>query len=270
MADLRLALADALGPIYRVEREVRPVGNCRLFVALELPGGPGLLVKVLPTELSLAADAGGFERELLLLTDRLGHPQLVAPRSAGRAGAFVYYTRPFVEGTTLRAWLARYGELPLRQTVEILRDILTGLAHAHAARLVHGDLKPENVLLADGRAFVADAGVVDALARALPAGAPRAAATAALCTPTYVAPERRGDGAQAAPPEDMFSVGVLVHEMLTGQPPTAEAEPLEEVRSLPPWLPELVRRCLAPEPGGRWPDAGAALGSVTHPGGGLV
>ncbi|HEX4600405.1 MAG TPA: protein kinase [Gemmatimonadales bacterium] len=268
MADLRVALADALGPIYRVEREVRPVGKCRQFVALELPDGPGLLVKVLPAELSLAADAGAFERELLLLGDRLGHPQLVAPTGAGRAGAFVYFTRRFVEGTTLRAWLARSGELPLRQTVEILRDILTGLAHAHATRIVHGDLKPENVLLADGRALVADAGVVDALARALPAGAPRAAASAALCTPTYVAPERRDDDPPVAPSEDLFSVGVLVHEMLTGQPPAAEAESLEEVRSLPPWLPELVRRCLALEPSGRWPDAGAALGRVTRPGGG--
>jgi eukaryotic-like serine/threonine-protein kinase len=270
MADLRAALGEALGPIYRVEREVRPVGNCRQFVALDLPGGAGLLVKVLPAELSLAADAGAFERELLLLADRLGHPQLVAPRGAGRAGAFVYFTRRFVEGTTLRAWLARYGELPLHQAVDMLRDILTALAHAHAARIVHGDLKPENVLLADGRALVADAGVVDALARALPAGAPRVAASAALCTPTYVAPERREDDAPVAPPEDMFSVGVLVHEMLTGQPPAAEAEALEEVRALPPWLPELVRRCLALEPGGRWPDASAALASVTRPGGGVV
>lgn len=269
MADLRAALADALGPIYRVEREVRPVGNCRLFVALELPGGSGLLVKVLPAELSLATDAGAFERELLLLGDRLGHPQLVAPSGAGRAGAFVYFTRRFVEGTTLRAWIARNGELPLRQAVDILRDVLGALAQAHAAHVVHGDLKPENILLADGRAFVADAGVVDALAQALPAGAPRAAASAALCSPAYLAPERRDDRAPVAPPEDLFSVGVLAHEMLTGEPPAAEAESLEDVRSLPPWLPELVQRCLALEPGGRWPDAGAALRSITRPGGGV-
>src|SRR2546423_20059 len=84
MAELRLALADALGPLYRVEREVRPVGECRMFVAREASdgGGPELLVKVLPRALSLAVDAGLFEREVLLLADRLGHDEVVAPLRA--------------------------------------------------------------------------------------------------------------------------------------------------------------------------------------------
>src|SRR5437870_1587770 len=85
MTDLRAALADALGPLYRVEREVRPVGDCRLFVAREVPTGPELLVKLLPARLSLAVDSGVFEREVLLVADRLRHPQLVAPRGAVRA-----------------------------------------------------------------------------------------------------------------------------------------------------------------------------------------
>src|SRR5438552_12585999 len=87
MSELRAALENALGPMYRVEREVRPVGNCRLFVAVGPLTDPELLVKVLPGELSLAMDARVFERELVLLADRLGHAQLVAPRGAGRAGS---------------------------------------------------------------------------------------------------------------------------------------------------------------------------------------
>jgi serine/threonine protein kinase len=67
----------------------------------------------------------------------------------------------------------------------------------------------------------------------------------------------------------MFAVGVLVYEMLTGRPPAPEAEPLEQVRSVPPWLRELARRCLEPEPGGRWADAATALGSVGRPSGGV-
>src|SRR5207245_1129017 len=90
MTELRAALQDALGPLYRVEREVRPVGDCRLFVALERPSGPELLVKVLPGQLSLAVDSGVFEREVLLLAPRLGHPGLVTPKGAGRAGSFAY------------------------------------------------------------------------------------------------------------------------------------------------------------------------------------
>src|SRR3989449_3086173 len=145
MADLRAALGHALEPAYRVEREVRPVGNCRMFVALEKSAGGGLLVKVLPGALSLAVDSTRFEQEIARLGRRLRHPSLVAPRNAGRVGSFVYHTRTFVEGTTLRAWLARHGELPLRRAVEVLRDVLTALAHAHADGLAHGDLKPENV-----------------------------------------------------------------------------------------------------------------------------
>jgi len=267
VADLRTALQDALGPIYRVEREVRPVGACRMFVALEAASGPALLVKVLPGELSLVLDTALLERELLMLAERLSTPPLVPPRGSGRAGAFVYHSRAFVEGTTLRAWLARNGELPLRRAVDILRDVLTALAHAHAAHIAHGDLKPENVLLTEGHTLVADTGIVGAVERSLPRGAPGVAA-GALCAATYVAPERRAPGgkngaAAATPADDMFAVGVLVHEMLTGRPPTPESEPLEEVRSVPPWLAELERRCLAADPAGRWGDGGAALAAMS-------
>jgi hypothetical protein len=87
MSDLRLALPEALGPIYRVTREVRPVGNCRLFIALEEPTGSDLLAKVLPGELSLGVDPVLLEREQVLLADRLKHPRLVAVRGSGRAGS---------------------------------------------------------------------------------------------------------------------------------------------------------------------------------------
>ena len=243
------------------------MGQCRVFVAVELPAGPDLIVKVLPGTLSFILNVGVFERELILLADRLRHPRLVVPKGSGRAAAFAYHTRPFVEGTTLRARLARSGELPLRQAVEILRDVLTGLAHAHAAGVAHGDLRPEQVLLTDGHAMLADTGIVGAVQRSLDGGAP-GAATAALCAGAYVAPEAREPGV-ARPSDDIFAVGVLAHEMLTGRPPAPESEPLEDVRALPAWLAELVRRCLAPEAGDRWADAAAALAAVGRPSGGV-
>src|SRR5207247_8912661 len=104
MADLRAALGHALEPAYRVEREVRPVGNCRMFVALDKSAGGGLLAKVLPGALSLALDSGRFEQEIAPLRRRLRHPSLVAPRIACRVGSFLYHTRMLVEVTTLRAW----------------------------------------------------------------------------------------------------------------------------------------------------------------------
>jgi serine/threonine-protein kinase len=265
MSELRFALGAALGPVYVVEREVRPVGGCRLFVALELPAGTELLVKVLPGELSLPVDAARFERELLLLADRLGSPNLVAPRGCGRAGSFVYHTRRFVEGTTLRALLARHGELPLHRAVEILRSVLAALTHAHAKNVVHGDLKPENVLLAEGQVLVVDTGIVEAVGRSLVSGTPDTA-RAALCAQSYLPPERRNGAAGAGPEpgDDMFAVGVLAHEMLTGHPPAPESEGLDEVRTLPLWFGELIRRCLVAEPAGRWGDAAAALATLSR------
>ena len=268
MSELRFALGAALGPVCMVEREVRPVGGCRLFVALELPAGTELLVKVLPGELSLAVDERRFERELRVLAERLGDPTLIAPRGGGRAGSLVYHTRPFVEGTTLRAWLARHGELPLHRAVEILRSVLGALVHSHAKSVAHGDLKPENVLLADGQTLIVDSGVVDAVGRSLVAGTPGMARTA-LCAPAYLPPERREDGgggatAGAVTGDDMYAVGVLAHEMLTGQPPAPESESLDEVRALPSWIGELIRRCLAAEPGARLVDASTALAGISR------
>ena len=135
MSELRTALADALGPLYRIEREVRPVGEYRLFVATQSQNGTELLVKVLPAALSLGIDDLQFERAVLLIAERLRHPNLVRPRGAGRAGSFVYHTRSFVPGTTLRAWIGNNGAIPLARAVEILRGILSGLAHAHDAEV---------------------------------------------------------------------------------------------------------------------------------------
>lgn len=268
VTDLHAALESALGPIFHVEREVRPVGNCRLFVASNLDDGTELLVKVLPSTLSLAVDDQVFERELLLLGDRLTDVRLVTPRVAGRAAASVYHARRFVSGTTLRNWITRNGDLPMRKAVDVLRDVLSALSQAHAAGVGHGDLKPENVLLGEREASVADTGVVGAVERSLN-GAPPGVAVAALCAPPYVAPERREGTASGptSPVEDMYSVGVIAHEMLASRPPAPESEPLEEIRTVPAWLGELVRRCLAPRQADRWPDAREALSTIPHPSG---
>ena len=170
MPELRQAITEALGPHYRVEREVRPVGECRLFVAVDPSGEAQLLVKVLPTTLSMSVDDAAFERAILLLASALQHDRLVPPRGAGRARAHIYHTRPFVAGTTLRAWMGHNGPVPLRRAVEILTAVLSGLAHAHAAGIAHGDVIPENVVVTDDGALVVDTGVRGAVGRCLRAG----------------------------------------------------------------------------------------------------
>ena len=227
MSELRDALADALGPLHRVEREVRPIGEDRLFVVSQSPGGPELLVKVLPAALSLGINDLQFERAVLLLAQRLRHPHLVLPRGAGRAGSFVYHARLFVPGTTLRAWLGNNGALPLARAVEILRGVLSGLAHAHGAQIAHGDLTAANVLLADEGILVSDTGIAAALGR------------------------------PASARSDMIAAQALAHEMLTGRAPGPDEEPLERSRSLPAWLSEWMRS--------RWTDAGKALAAMRPP-----
>src|SRR5947208_181592 len=86
-----------------------------------------------------------------------------------------------------------------------------------------------------------------------------------LGAPAYVGPGRWEDDEPATPRDDMFAVGVLVHEMLLGRPPRPEPEALEEERALPAWLPELLRRCRAAKPAARWSDAGEALAAMQQP-----
>jgi serine/threonine-protein kinase len=227
MSELRAALAQDLGPLYRIEREVRPVGDYRLFVATESQHGTELLIKVLPAALSLGINDLQFERSVLLLAAKLHHPNLVKPRGAGRAGSFVFHTRPFVKGTTLRAWIGNNGAVPLARAVEILRGVLQGLSHAHAAGIAHGELKPENVLLSDEGILVVDTGIATAL------------------------------GKPATARNDMAAVQTLAREMLNGTKPTVTDEPLERTRTLPLWLSEWLRQ--------RWVDAGRALAGMRPP-----
>src|SRR5439155_26897109 len=105
MSELRAALAGALGPLYRIEREVRPVGDYRRSVATQSENGTQLLVKVLPAVLSLGINDLEFGRGVLLLGEWLSDHDRGRPRGAGRGGAFVYHSRPFVPGTTLREWI---------------------------------------------------------------------------------------------------------------------------------------------------------------------
>ena len=227
MSDLKSALADALGPLYRVEREVRPAGNNRQFVVMPNPTGPALLVKVLPAAESLSINENEFERDVLLLGDKLHHPNLVAPKGGGRAGAFIYHPRPIGEGTTLSAWMVRNGQLPLARAVEALRGILSGLAHAHKNKVAHGGIRPECVILGTNATLVADTGIKKLLGRA------------------------------SLVRNDMVALGLLVHEMLTGTAHRAMEQPVETNRSLPQWLSEWLQSA--------WTDAGTALAALRPP-----
>lgn len=249
---LRTDLATALGAAYHVQREVRPVGACRQFVALRLPAREERLVKVLPLELSPALDPGRFEETLLEVARRAEHPLVVPTLQAGAAGRWVFYLRPFLAGTTLRAWLDRAGPVPLHRAVRMLRDVLSALAHAHRRGITHGGLRPELVLLTDHTALVTEFGVPAAILRA---GATHADAAGLLGATAYLAPEVAG-GETPGLPADMYALGALGYEMLTGRRPGPDPVPVRSLRAAASRnLEELVMHCLAPRPADRPADA---------------
>jgi eukaryotic-like serine/threonine-protein kinase len=185
---LRARIETALGPAYRVERELGGGGMSHVFVAEEVALGRRVVVKVLPPEMAATVNAERFQREILTLAS-LQHPNVVPLIAAGGQGDLLWFTMPLVEGEELRARLSREGALPIADALRIWGDMLDALAYAHAKGVIHRDIKPENVLVSGRHALVADFGVSKALADA--AGARSATMTGlSIGTPAYMSPER--------------------------------------------------------------------------------
>jgi serine/threonine-protein kinase len=263
----------ALGAAYVVERELPGGGMAHLFVATETALGRRVALKVLPAHLSASLDAARFRREIQLAA-RLTHPNIVPLLAAGEAAGLLYYTMPFVEGESLRARLDRDGQLPIAEVVSVLRDLARALAYAHAHHVVHRDLKPDNVLLAQGTALLTDFGIAKAVDAATTATTERTAAGIAVGTPTYVSPEQAAGDPELDQRTDLYSLGVVAYEMLAGRPPftyralqallaahRSEAPlPIATQRpGTPPWLAQLVTRLLAKPPAERPQSADEVL-----------
>ncbi|HWB43598.1 MAG TPA: serine/threonine-protein kinase, partial [Gemmatimonadales bacterium] len=162
LTELAQQLRAALGGRYQLQRELGGGGMSRVFLARETALGRQVVVKVLPPDFAAALSADRFRREIQLAAS-LQHPHIVPLLAAGEAGELLYYTMPLVEGESLRALLARQGELPVPEAVRVLRDVADALSYAHRHGVVHRDIKPDNVLLSDHHALVTDFGVAKAL-----------------------------------------------------------------------------------------------------------
>ncbi len=274
-------LRAALAGRYLVQRELGGGGMSRVFAAQEIALGRQVVIKVLPPELGAALSADRFRREIQLAAS-LQHPHIVPLFSAGEAGdasaadPLLYYTMPLVEGESLRARLAREGELPVPEAVRVLREVADALSYAHRHGVVHRDIKPDNVLLSDHHALVTDFGVAKALDQA--AQHPSLTGTGlALGTPAYMAPEQAAADPHTDHRADIYALGVLGYEMLAGQPPfagrspqaviaaqlTQPAPPLAQSRpSVPPALAAVVMRCLEKRPADRWQSAAEVLDAL--------
>ncbi|HEX2451768.1 MAG TPA: serine/threonine-protein kinase, partial [Gemmatimonadales bacterium] len=186
-------LQATLGTAYRLERELGGGGMSRVFLAHETALGRRVVVKVLLPELAASVSMDRFRREILLAA-QLQHPHIVPLLAAGELDGLPYFTMPFISGESLRVRLARTGELPINETIRILRDVGSALAYAHENGVMHRDVKPDNVLISGGVAVVTDFGVAKAVSAS--AAGPVADVTGltslgvALGTPNYMAPEQ--------------------------------------------------------------------------------
>ncbi len=283
MSDLQDRIQQAVGNTYHIERELGGGGMSRVFLADEVALERQVVIKVLPPEMAAGVSADRFRREILLAA-RLQHPHIVPLLTAGSAGDLLYYVMPFIKGESLRARLGREGELPLGDTVRILRDVADALAFAHGEGVVHRDIKPDNVLLAGGHALVTDFGV----AKAVASSAPLTSLGVALGTPAYMAPEQAVASPQVDHRADIYALGVMAYEMLTGEPPFTgpnlqavlsahvmdEPEPVTKHRAtVPPAMAQVVMRCLAKKAADRFQRADELIplfDGVLTPSGGVT
>ena len=275
MLELIDRLRSSLGNAYTLERELGGGGMSRVFVAEDTRLGRKVVVKVLPPELAADLSVDRFRREIHLAA-RLQHPHIVPVHSAGEADGLPYYTMPLVEGESLRARMSREGPLPIADASRLLREIADALAYAHSHGVVHRDIKPENVLLASGHALVTDFGVAKAVSTATDTGSVTAAGMA-LGTPAYMAPEQALAEPALDHRADVYALGAVAYDMLTGQSPFAGLapvqmlvahvmrlpQPLTEIRpEIPSAVESLVMRCLAKQPGDRPQSAAEVLATL--------
>jgi serine/threonine-protein kinase len=271
---------------YTVERELGRGGMATVYLAEEKKHGRKVAIKVLRPEITASLGTERFLREIGIAA-RLSHPHIVPLIDSGNAGGLLYYIQPHIPGGTLRDRLVRERRLPVRDALKIAQDVGAGLDFAHRNGFVHRDVKPENILFADGHALLGDFGVARACCAP---GAPPAArdlVTAvgfAVGTPDYMSPEQASGEPDLGNASDVYSLACVVYEMLAGEPPLQGSSPRatmakhvtetpRPVRGLRPEAPLAVERALAraleKDPEQRYASAAEFVKALLAEGGGI-
>jgi tRNA A-37 threonylcarbamoyl transferase component Bud32 len=214
MTDVVPGLQSSLAARYVVEREVGEGATARVFLASDTKHDRRVALKILRPELANALSGERFLREIRVAAG-LQHPNILALYDSGETTESLYFVMPYVEGETLRERLDRGGALPLAEAVRILTEIADALTYAHAHGVVHRDVKPENILLADGHAYIGDFGIAYAV-RFVPearlTGEGRIVGTAPYMSPEQAAGDDKVEGAS-----DQYSLACVFYEMLAGR-----------------------------------------------------
>ncbi|MEA3246314.1 MAG: protein kinase [Gemmatimonadota bacterium] len=285
MSNLRDQLQATLSGTHTLERELGGGGMSKVFVAEETRLGRKVVVKVLSPELAQGISVERFEREIKTAA-ALQQANIVPVLSAGDTNGLPFYTMPFVTGESLRARLGR-GPLAINEVVNILRDVARALAFAHRQGVVHRDIKPDNVLLSEGAAVVTDFGIAKAIsaARTSGAGATLTQVGTSIGTPAYMAPEQAAGDPEIDHRADIYSLGAMAYELLTGHVVFANRTPQRmlaahmseapvPVTDLRPDTPlplaDLVMACLAKDAMDRPQDATQVVNALETTSGGSM
>ncbi len=274
MDRLRSRLQAALGDRYALEQVLGSGGTGTVFAALDRKHDRRVALKVLRPEFSASVGSQRFLREIHIAAG-LTHPHIVPLFDSGEADGLLYYVMALVDGESLQDLLDREGQLPVARAVKIAREVAEALSYAHDRDIVHRDVKPGNILLAGDNALLADFGVARA---AVDTHVTLTGEGIAIGTPAYMSPEQILGEDHIDARSDVYSLGCVLFEMLTGKRPFRSNVLAGRVmgtvptvtgvrRGVPSQVAHAVERALAPDPAQRFQDAaelGAALGGAGH------
>lgn len=272
LGSLAARLADTLAGSYELEGEIGRGGMGIVYSARDVKLKRRVAIKILPPDLAFRLEIRKrFMREAQTAA-RLSHPHIVPIHSVGDANGLVYFVMGYVDGESLAARLRRRERLPAEEARRIMKETADALGMAHAMSVIHRDIKPDNILLEGTRrrVMVTDFGIAKALSDV--GGATLTGTGVAIGTPAYMSPEQAAGEREIDARSDIYSLGVVAYEMLTGELPFKAptvagillkqvTQPVPDITQLRPDCPEdlasTVTRCLDKEPENRWPTADA-------------
>ena len=268
MSDPHLnAFENAIAGRWVIDGEAGRGSRATVYRAHDVRRGDPVAIKVLHTDLASALDWRRFMWQMQLAS-RVRHPGIVPMHDVGEAAGRLYCIMPFLEGESLRSRLRREKRLALGEAIAITRQVAYALGYAHAEGLLHKDVKPENIFLSRSRALLMNLGMSRAISRAMEET--MTGTGLSLGSPAYMSPEHALGGVEIDSRTDLYSLGIVLYEMLAGEAPFTGAQapivwrktltdrpvPITTVREgVPPKVEETLERLLAKLPAARYADA---------------